>query len=161
MEALLQIDGQLVRELSPMLVAMAQRSVHRREDAEDLVQEMWVSALTSSANFEGRSSARTWLHAILRRRIADRFRRVRPSTEFEDELHARDEDTAERIESRELAALALRMVPELSELERQVLALCAFEDLDRDQACEQLGITRGHLRVVLHRARKRLLELAA
>jgi RNA polymerase sigma-70 factor, ECF subfamily len=157
----LQIDGQLVRELSPVLVAFAQRSVHRREDAEDLVQEMWVSALSSSASFEGRSSARTWLNAILRRRIADSFRRLRPSMPYEDEQHAQDEDTAERIESRELAELALRMIPELSELERQVLALCAFDDEDRDQACEQLGITRGHLRVVLHRARKRLLELAA
>ncbi|HEX5659703.1 MAG TPA: sigma-70 family RNA polymerase sigma factor [Polyangiales bacterium] len=161
MEALLQIDGQLVRELSPMLVATAQRAVHRREDAEDMVQEMWLSALTSAGKFEGRSSARTWLHAILRRRIADSFRRVRPSTPFEDEQHVPDEDSEEQLQSRELAALALRMVPELGELERQALALCALDDLDRDQACAQLGITRGHLRVVLHRARKRLVELAA
>ncbi|MET0284770.1 MAG: sigma-70 family RNA polymerase sigma factor [Polyangiales bacterium] len=161
MEALLRIDGRLVRELSPKFVALAQRAVHRREDAEDLVQEMWISALTSADHFEGRSSPRTWLHAILRRRIADNFRRMRPVLPYDEELHPQDDDGAERVESRQLAELALSMLSELGEMERQVLELCALDDVDRDQACEQLGITRGHLRVVLHRARKKLLDLAA
>ncbi len=161
MEALLQIDGRLVRELSPALVALAQRSVGRREDAEDLVQEMWVSALTSASHFEGRSSARTWLHAILRRRIADNFRRRRPIAEYDDEAHPHEDDAAAHAESRELAQLALRMLPELGELERQALVVCALDDIDRDEAADQLGITRGHLRVLLHRARKKLTDLAA
>ena len=162
MDAALQIDSQLVRELSPSLVAFAQRVVHRREDAEDLVQEMWMSALASSASFEGRSSARTWLQSILRRRIADRFRRARPTAAFDEELYADDgNQVAERVETRQLAELALQMLPELGALERQALALCTLDDVDRDAACEQLGITRGHLRVLIHRARKKLLSLAA
>jgi RNA polymerase sigma-70 factor (ECF subfamily) len=161
METALQIDGKLVQEHGPALLAMAQRVVHRREDAEDVVQEMWLSAMSSSASFEGRSSLRTWLHAILRHRIADSRRRQRPITPFHDEEHVGNEvDVATHAETRQLAELALQLMPELGELERRALELCTLDDIDRDLACERLGITRGHLRVLIHRARKKLVSLS-
>jgi RNA polymerase sigma-70 factor (ECF subfamily) len=118
---------------------------------------MWISALHSSPTFEGRSSLRTWLTAILRRRIADRYRRARPIMPFEEELFASEgEDVAQRLSTLELAAQVVRMMPELTELERTALSLYALDDLEREEACERLGVTRGHLRVLLHRARRKL-----
>ena len=43
--------------------------------AEDLVQETFLAALKSRANFEGRASTRTWLIAILKHKIVDHIRR--------------------------------------------------------------------------------------
>ena len=43
--------------------------------AEDLVQETFLAALKSRANFQGRSSARTWLTAILKHKIVDHIRK--------------------------------------------------------------------------------------
>ncbi|HEX5659387.1 MAG TPA: sigma-70 family RNA polymerase sigma factor [Polyangiales bacterium] len=159
MDASLRIDAGLVRELGPLLVALARRSPIQGEDAEDLVQDTWLSALTSSASFEGRSSVRTWLSTILRRRVVDKIRRARVSTPYEDDVHSQ-QDATDPVESRELVERALAMLSELGDAEREALALCAIGELDRGEACEELGISPGSLRVRLHRARRKLLRRA-
>jgi RNA polymerase sigma-70 factor, ECF subfamily len=146
-----------IQELSPGLFAFAYRAVRQREEAEDLVQDTWISALRTVPSFEGRSSLRTWLVSILRRRIADRFRRVRPAELLEEDKYAFDaaapEDRIDALESAGIAALAMS---ELTELERRAVTLCDVQDLDRDEASEAMGVTRGHLRVLLHRGRHKL-----
>ena len=47
-----------------------------REIAEELVQETFLAALRSRESFGGRSSERTWLIGILKRKIVDHFRKL-------------------------------------------------------------------------------------
>src|SRR6516165_4455181 len=47
------------------------------ELAADLVQETFLEALRGRASFQGKSSPRTWLTAILKYKIIDEFRRSR------------------------------------------------------------------------------------
>ena len=54
-----------------------------------------ATALRSVDSFEQRSSLRTWLFSILRRRIADSFRRKRSFAPLEDERHALESDSPE------------------------------------------------------------------
>ncbi len=151
------INSATIQELSPGLFAFAYRAVRQREEAEDLVQDTWISALKTVPTFEGRSSLRTWLVSILRRRIADRFRRARPSEHLEEERFSWDAPLAEdRIDAYETASIAARAMTELSELERTAVTLCDVQDLDRDEASVRMGVTRGHLRVLLHRGRNKL-----
>lgn len=151
------ITTSTIQELSPGLFAFAYRAVRQREEAEDLVQDTWISALRTVPSFEGRSSLRTWLVSILRRRIADRFRRERPSEILEEEKHALEAAAAEdRLDAHEAAALATAAMAELTDLERRAIELCDVQDLDRDEASEVMGVTRGHLRVLLHRGRHKL-----
>jgi RNA polymerase sigma-70 factor, ECF subfamily len=146
-----------IQELSPGLFAFAYRAVRQKEDAEDLVQDTWISALRTVPSFEGRSSLRTWLVSILRRRIADRFRRERPSEALEEERFAADPARADdQLDTHEAARIANRAMDGLTELERRAVTLCDVEDLDRDEASEAMGVTRGHLRVLLHRGRHKL-----
>lgn len=44
----------------------------------------------------------------------------------------------------------------LSQLERMALRLVFLEEWDREEVCEELGLSPGYLRVVLHRAKSRL-----
>jgi RNA polymerase sigma-70 factor (ECF subfamily) len=151
------ITPSTIQELSPGLFAFAYRAVRQKEDAEDLVQDTWISALRTVPSFEGRSSLRTWLVSILRRRIADRFRRVRPTEELEEERHGSEPALAEQLlDTHEAAEIANLAMAELTELERQAVTLCDVDDLDRDEASEAMGVTRGHLRVLLHRGRHKL-----
>ncbi len=55
------------------LHSYAVRQVHDSDLADDLVQDTFVAALTTKVPFEGRSTPRTWLVAILRRKIADAY----------------------------------------------------------------------------------------
>jgi RNA polymerase sigma-70 factor (ECF subfamily) len=153
------ITSATIQELSPGLFAFAYRAVRQREEAEDLVQDTWISALRTAGSFEGRSSLRTWLVSILRRRIADRFRRSRPAESFEeDKLAAAYGSTPaeERLGDYEAATIAAKAMDELTELERTAVTLCDVQDFDRDEASERMGVTRGHLRVLLHRGRHKL-----
>lgn len=150
------ITSQAIAELSPALFNFALRAVGRPEDAEDLVQETWFSALRTAQSFEGRSSLRTWLTSIMRRRMADRFRRERATEEFLEEEHAAERVGVEQLEYRALASLSSRALAKLGPLERAAVVLCDVEDVDRDEVCERLQVTRGHLRVLLHRARNKL-----
>lgn len=152
------INATTIQELSPGLLAFAYRAVRQREEAEDLVQDTWISALRTVPSFEGRSSLRTWLVSILRRRIADRFRRARPAESFEEERIATEqiEVPEQRIDTHRAQGFAESAMADLSDLERTAVTLCDAQDLDRDEASERMGVTRGHLRVLLHRGRHKL-----
>ena len=151
------ITTSTIQELSPGLFAFAYRAVRQREEAEDLVQDTWISALRTVPSFEGRSSLRTWLVSILRRRIADRFRRDRPADLLEEEKLALEHPAAEdRLDAHEAASAATRAMADLTDLERRAIELCDIQDMDRDEASDAMGVTRGHLRVLLHRGRHKL-----
>jgi RNA polymerase sigma-70 factor (ECF subfamily) len=47
-----------------------------REEAEDLIQETFLVAFQSYEKFTGKSEPLTWLHGILRNKIADHYRKV-------------------------------------------------------------------------------------
>lgn len=153
---MLTIDSAIVREHGPALLSFARRIMHRREDAEDVVQETWMSALHSVPSFEGRSSLRSWLTKILRRRIADRFRRPTPIAELDESTLFSWESAPEaRVDARQTVAISMRTFATLTPLEQRAITL-TVQSGDRDQAADALGITRGHLRVLLFRARQKL-----
>ncbi len=50
--------------------------VNDREMAKDLVQDTFFAALKSMKNFKGDANERTWLIAILKRKIIDHYRKI-------------------------------------------------------------------------------------
>ncbi|HEX5659666.1 MAG TPA: RNA polymerase sigma factor [Polyangiales bacterium] len=157
--ASVEINAQTIDELSPALFRFAMRFVRRREEAEDLVQETWLSALRGAPTFEGRSSLRTWLNGIMRRRAADHYRKVRPTDTIDEDFDVGYfVSLAEQMDNTSAAQLAAQAIGELSLLEQTAVTLCDIQELEREEAAERMGITRGHLRVLLHRGRQKLVE---
>jgi RNA polymerase sigma-70 factor, ECF subfamily len=155
--ASVEINAQTIDELSPALFRFAMRFVRRREEAEDLVQETWLSALRGAPSFEGRSSLRTWLNGILRRRAADHYRKERHTDTLDDDLEVGYfVSLAEQLDSASAVQLAAQAMSELSLLEQTAITLCDIEEHERDLAAARMGVTRGHLRVLLHRARQKI-----
>ncbi len=64
--------------------------------AEDLVQETFLAALKSRYNFQGRSSTRTWLIAILKHKIVDHIRK-RIREQASDKVEALSDAAAQDI----------------------------------------------------------------
>lgn len=65
-----------------------------KESAEDLVQDTFLAAFQSIAKFEGKSDPKTWLYAILNRKIAMYFRTALPNDPFgENELFSTDSNS--------------------------------------------------------------------
>lgn len=71
-----QAWSQLVAEYHGRLLAFARSQLRQESDAEDAVQETFVGLLKSLGDFRGEASLETWLFQILRRRIADQYRRL-------------------------------------------------------------------------------------
>jgi RNA polymerase sigma-70 factor (ECF subfamily) len=146
------------------------------ETAEDLVQEALVAAIKSFKRFQGKSSIRTWLIAILKRKIVDHYRRssIRQSTDdieviannidrvFDETGHWKvkpnewtvNPGTAyEQHEFMEVLYLCLSRLPSrLSE----IFMLREFEEMNTDDLCRQLSITASNCWVMLYRARMQL-----
>lgn len=83
--------GNLVEEHGDYLFQYAMRYTSRRDLAEDLVQETFISAMKGLDSFRGDSSAKTWLVSILRHKLIDSMRQnSRRKTESLDQLRSTD-----------------------------------------------------------------------
>src|ERR1700753_2857497 len=66
---------QWVANYADYLYSYALARINDEEQARDLVQETFLAALQRVHAFEGRSSERTWLTAILKNKIIDVYRK--------------------------------------------------------------------------------------
>jgi RNA polymerase sigma-70 factor, ECF subfamily len=144
--------------------------------AEELVQETFLAALKSHNNFSGRSSARTWLVAILRHKIYDHLRktcreravRVEPlpahneGEAFDESLlwfhqvAAESMSPSRRIELGEFRGQLEKAMGKLPSRIAQVFQLYSIDEHSNHEVCEQLNISESNLWVMLHRARRQL-----
>jgi RNA polymerase sigma-70 factor (ECF subfamily) len=147
--------------------------VQNRMMAEDLVQEAFLAALSGRNAFEGRSSEKTWLTAILRNKIIDHFRGskreqpIDPSQDHDKQLdHFFHENgswmqkpqkwevtPSELLDQKEFWTLFQRCLSELSERLRTAFNLREMEGLSCDEICKILGVSSSNCWVMLYRAR--------
>ncbi len=164
------------------LYRYARSRVGRREPAEDLVQETLLAALTAREEFRGQSAVRTWLLAILRRKIVDYYRRrastVEPDTDRAEDVGPRSaierhvfrddglfrrmpapwKSPPESCEEAELREVLDRCLAHLPSGFAVAFTLRELDGVPAVEIRERLGISAGNLRVRLYRARLLLRE---
>jgi len=166
----------LVSAFSPWMRRVARKHVHSAGLAEDIVQETWLAVLRELDTFQGRSSLKTWIFQILVNQAKSAGRRERRVIAV-DQLHhcidrpgtavgwpclgtaapvARPEDL---VVADEAARAILAAIATLPPRDAQIIALRDIQGLSAPEAAEQLGISAGNQRVLLHRARVRLRAL--
>jgi RNA polymerase sigma-70 factor (ECF subfamily) len=130
-----------------------------RSDAEDLTSEAFARALAG----EGRivqATVRSYLYAIVRNLAASRLRRPVVELPADDEAIAEasapEPGPEQHAEWRQRVAHASAGLAQLREGERQVLLLSGLHGLEVAEIADALGLAPGHVRVRLHRARRRL-----
>jgi RNA polymerase sigma-70 factor (ECF subfamily) len=173
--------AQLVDQHAPSMLRVARGYVPSREIAEEVVQETWLALLKGIDNFEGRSSLRTWLFAVMiniaktrgirERRDADvaimaftggtvdpaRFRAADdpyPGHWKQDEQPAPFTDTPEGSAlGNELVDVARRELDKLPDRQRTVVTLRDMLGFDSAEVCDLLDVSVANQRVLLHRGR--------
>jgi RNA polymerase sigma-70 factor (ECF subfamily) len=167
--------GDLVRRYQPQLLRLAEATVGSRAVAQEVTQDTWLAVVRGVDRFEGRSSFKTWLFHILLNRArtaaTKEVRAGRPDEGLGERFDASGawadppEPWAERAEDRlvavELAARVKALLPELPEVQRQVVVLRDVEGVPAEEVCRLLEISDGNQRVLLHRGRSRLRSLLA
>lgn len=152
----------LMRRHNQRLFRVARAIVQNNGEAEEIVQETYVRAFASLAQFEGRSTVVTWLsrialHESLRSRRRQRRARAMDPTDI-DRMRAADAgnpapDPIDRTETRRMLTTALDSLPTGL---RTVVMLRLVEELSTRETAECLRLTEANVKASLHRARKLL-----
>lgn len=165
---------QAVRQFGGRLLALARQLLRNEEDAQDAVQDAFVTAFRSACSFEGRSSLSTWLHQIvvnsaLMKLRTQRRRREQPiedllPTFIDDGHQARpavrwSESAVAALEREEMRQSVRESIDRLPESYRTILVLRDIQELDAQTVADLLGISTDLVKVRLHRARQALRTL--
>lgn len=163
---------QLARRHRDGTYRVAMRIVSRPEDAEDVVQEVWLSVYTHLASFRAESSFQTWVHRIAYNRGLQwlRFQKRsaldRADGGFDETCTphispARRPRTPEdlAIRGQQRATLGILM-EKLADKYRNALSLWALDSKSIDQISAELRISYGAAKTRIHRARQQFQEAA-
>jgi len=147
----------LIDRHAAAMLRLAETLVPRSQDAEDLLQETFLAAFRGVGTFEGRSSVKTWLYAILFRQAAlFRRRRGMTSLALSDDASRLTPSHTDAIEARlDLQAALARLPGDF----RAILILRELDGLSYDEIASVLALPRGTVESRLHRARAALRKM--
>lgn len=138
------------------------RIVSDSMEAEDIMQEAFLSAFEKIHTYSGKVSFGTWLKRIVVNRSLDALgRRKAIFEDIEEHTGIRDEsgDEAEYMREVEMKAEEVKKAIErLPQGYRVILSLYLIEGYDHDEIAEMMGISGSTSRSQLSRARQRLLN---
>ncbi|MHC4179566.1 MAG: RNA polymerase sigma factor [Planctomycetota bacterium] len=150
--------NRMVAEHGPTLYRMAYRMVGDQHEAEDLVQEAFRSAWRSRRLFQPGGGERAWLASILRRRVADHWRRPRPPTVLAGQRNIEVGQPAEDPLRNDFTDEMQRALERLPRDLRETLLLVVVAELTHQEAADLMGIPLGTVLSRVSRARRQLRE---
>jgi len=163
---------ELIRRHQNRVFAVAGGILRRREDVEDISQQVFVKAYFSLKRFDQRAAFTTWLYKITVNECWDllRKKKVRPLV-YESDLseeqakqvagselaQSPEPDISERMESREEVE---RLLEGLDERDRLMLMLKEVEGFSIEEIADVMDLNANTVKVRLFRARRRIVVLA-
>jgi RNA polymerase sigma factor (sigma-70 family) len=161
----------LMRRYNRRLYRLARATLRDHAEAEDALQEAYLSAYRSLDQFRGDAALATWLSRLVLNECLGRMRRgarrqkVVPIVGSQREMHAvagTDADVPERIVGRrQMRALLERKLDQLPENFRLVFVLRSVEELSVEETARTLGIPDATVRTRYFRAKSLLRESLA
>jgi RNA polymerase sigma-70 factor (ECF subfamily) len=146
------------------------------EVAKDLVSETFLAGLKSAKNYKGDAAERTWLTAILKRKVIDHYRKTNSKKgkaevrmdysagndaegDWLEEQVADPFSTLENsaMENEELGLAIQECISKLPKKQSQVFTMKTIEGISTEDICNELGINASNLWVMIHRARTALM----
>ncbi|WP_288879790.1 sigma-70 family RNA polymerase sigma factor [Pedobacter panaciterrae] len=158
------------------LYSYALTRINDEEQARDMVQETFLAALEKADKFEGRSSERTWLTAILKFKVIDLYRKnasgfaksteQRPAEGDQDFFDANDGhwndqhrprefgiDHSDALENKEFQRILQLCMKKLPSLWLSVFTMKHMDDEATETICSELKVSASNFWVIIHRAK--------
>lgn len=163
---------ELIRRHRQRVFAVAGGILRKREDVEDIAQQVFVKAYFALKRFDQRAAFSTWLYKITVNECWDllRKKKVRPLVYESDlsEEQARQvissaekknggPDVSERLEARQRVE---RLLAGLEDRDRLMLILKEVEGFSIEEIAEVLDLNANTVKVRLFRARRRIVSQA-
>ena len=145
--------------------------VRRRNDVEDLVQEIFMKAFAAIESYNAESSFGTWLNRIAVNHCYDYLRRQRSSRvtyfwemsedgqrQVEAQTHNPADNGSSSAEKLAIGDLINKLLARAPAEDRVILTLKEIEDRSVEEISEIMGLKLSTVKVRLHRARKRMIR---
>ncbi len=155
----------LVDRYKSMVFTVAVRMIKQREDAEEVVQDVFLSAYGALEAFRGDSKVSTWLYRITYRKSLDYLKKKKRQliTEFADVSERYDIGAIDRkmntLEQHERKQCIRAAIDELAGDDAVLITLFYLEELSLKEMEKITGYSSNTIKVRLFRGRKRLLEI--
>ncbi|MEU7853879.1 RNA polymerase sigma factor [Nonomuraea sp. NPDC049141] len=150
------------RETYGQITAYAARRCASPQDAADVVAETFAIAWRRIDELPGGAEATLWLYGVARKVLANHYRGEVRRQALSVEL---DAELADLYQAAPDSGVELKAITEifrtLSDDDRELLSLVAWECLDRQEIAAVLGLSRNAVRIRLHRARRRFARALA
>jgi RNA polymerase sigma-70 factor, ECF subfamily len=144
--------GRLYGMYAPMVHAIMLARVPSRE-VDDLVQDVFLTALRRLASLRDVAAFGGWLAMIARNRAMDFYRQRRETEELHESMSAQSRPDADAE-----AARVLEIIRELPESYRETLIMRLVEGMTGPEIAARTNLTPASVRVNLHRGMKLLRE---
>jgi RNA polymerase sigma-70 factor (ECF subfamily) len=163
--------ARMVDAYSAPIYRLGLKMLGNPQDAEDVLQNTFLNALTHLADFQGRSSLSTWLYRIASNEALMLMRRKKPAFNIED-VQTEDSDEGlmpeifvdwsllpeDELLTGESKSAIDRAIASLPENLRMVFVLRDIEDISIKETAEILNLTESNVKTRLLRARMVLRE---
>src|SRR3954449_12202566 len=152
----------LVARYQSRLLAFCRHMLSSREDAEDVLQEVFAAAFNAMLADEREINVRPWLYRIARNRSLNHLRRAQAVGMDSMDVHLSEGGltTADKVHKREEFRLLIADVQDLPETQRTALLLREIDALSYEQIADVMETTVPSVKSLLVRARVSLAEAA-
>lgn len=152
----------LMQEHSENLLRFLLSHTNNREDAEDLMQDVFTSCYKAQDRFDStKCSEVAWLFIIAKNRLKNYYRDKKNTVSL-DAIDVEQKDDKDYVAQavhlmhcREVAAEAIKRLDERS---RKIIMLRFFEEKSHDEIAKIMNLTTGNVRVIQSRALKQMEE---
>lgn len=159
--------AELYRRYRAQAMRFIQHAVRNSQDADDILQEVFVEVSRSLRSFEGRAAFTTWLHRVCVRtavrQMKRRYRQVGEPDQPEHRPETADPQASPQhdVETQERAERVRAMLEKIAPKKRMVLVLHDLEGVSPKEISKLVGAPVLTVRTRLFYARKELAAMAA
>ena len=160
--------ARLVSQYSERIYNLGLRILRKKEDAEDILQETFLTVIQKIDTFDGRSSFFTWIYRIATNAALMKLRKKKPqyvdlpdNPDFQESIESKvfidwSQDASLNVQNSEVKKTLNDAINELSDIYKTVFILRDIEQLSIKETSKILNITEENVKIRLRRARQYL-----
>lgn len=146
-------QGELYKQYNNILFAICLRYSPNYTEAEDNLQDAFITIFKKIAQYKGKGSFEGWMKRVTVNTVLQKYRKQR-TFEIVDEGQIEDEEEEVLVESEEIPLdFLLKIVQELPDRYRLVFSMYVMDGYQHKEIAEMLGISDGTSKSNLARAR--------